>query len=81
MIVQKVFEPLNAMLEAYKARLKPKQTLAERWNAYPDPVLETGRLEMCRKLIQAAQDLLVQQDNGGKKQQIGKQTIVTTQNK
>ena len=38
------------------------------WNTYPDPVLEIGRLEMCKKLIQAAQDPLVQQDNGGKKQ-------------
>ena len=37
-LVDKVFEPLNAMLEAYEARLKTDQTLDERWNTYPrDP--------------------------------------------
>ena len=36
-----VLEPLRAMLDAFKARLKPHQTLKERSRAYPNPQLET----------------------------------------
>ena len=61
MLVQKVFEPLNAMLEAYEARLKPDQTLEERWKAYLDPVIESRRLDLCQKLVEITQALLKQQ--------------------
>ena len=40
-LADKVFEPLKALLDAYEAsRLKPNQTLEERYRAYPDPPLE-----------------------------------------
>ena len=40
-----ILEPLKAMLDAYEARLRPQQNLEERMRAYPDPALETKRLE------------------------------------
>ena len=60
-MVQKVFEPLNAMLEAFEARLKTGQTLEERARTYPDPVIESRRLDICQKLIEVTQALLQQQ--------------------
>ncbi|MCO5571299.1 hypothetical protein L7F22_025037 [Adiantum nelumboides] len=39
-LVDKVLEPLNVALEAYEARLKPKQTLEERQMRYPNPELQ-----------------------------------------
>ena len=53
--MQKVFEPLNAMLEAFEARLKTGQTLEERARNYPDPVIESRRLDICQKLIEVTQ--------------------------
>ena len=57
-LVDKVFEPLNAMLEAFEARLKPGQTQEERWRAYPEPALEKERLNMYTQLIKAVQSLI-----------------------
>ena len=64
-MVQKVFEPLNAMLEAFKARLKTGHTLEERARTYPDPVVESRRLDICQKLIEVTQALLEQQTSEG----------------
>ena len=60
-LVQKVFEPLDTMLEAFEARLKTWQTLEERARNYPDPVIESRRLDICQKLIEVTQALLEQQ--------------------
>ena len=57
-IAEKVFEPLDAILKAFEARLQPKQTLEERWLTYPYAELEKQRFEMCKKLIETAQSLL-----------------------
>ena len=39
--MEKVFESLKAMLDAYEARLRPNQTQEERYRAYLDPEIET----------------------------------------
>ena len=56
-LVEKVFEPLDALLQAYKARLKPQETLEERARKYPDLVVEARQLEIYKQLIAAAQAL------------------------
>ena len=62
-LVDQALEPLKAMLDAYEARLKPKETLEERYRAYPNPMLETKRLEILQKMIEGTQDLLEKQLN------------------
>ncbi|MCO5558438.1 hypothetical protein L7F22_012021 [Adiantum nelumboides] len=57
-LVDKVLEPLDALLQAWEARLKTNQTLEQRWLTYPQPDVETKRLEMCKELIKAAQALM-----------------------
>lgn len=54
MLVEKTFEPLDAMLKAYDARIKSNQTKENRWMTE----LEKLRFEMCQKLIQTAQALM-----------------------
>ena len=49
------------MLDAFEARLKPNQTLEDRVRAYPDPQLETKRLEIFQKMIEGTQALLQKQ--------------------
>ena len=44
--MEKVFEPLKAMLDVYKARLRPTQTQEQRYRAYPYPEIETKCLEI-----------------------------------
>ena len=39
--VDKVFEPLNMMLDSYEAKLRPNQTNEECYRAYPNRELET----------------------------------------
>ena len=51
-MVENHMETLDALLQAYKARLKPLETLEERWRQYPNPELETRRLEMYKRLIE-----------------------------
>ncbi|NHV87502.1 hypothetical protein, partial [Escherichia coli] len=52
----------KVMLKAYKeARLKPSETQEEIFRAYPDPVLETKRLEIFQKMIEGTQALLEKQ--------------------
>ena len=57
-LADKVFEPLKTMLDSYEARLRPNQTNEERYRAYPDPELETKRLEVFQKMIEGTQALL-----------------------
>ena len=45
------------MLQAYEARLKPLETMEERYRSYPDPVIESRQLEIYKKLINALQTL------------------------
>ena len=56
-----VLEPLQAMLDAFEARLKPHQTFEERQRAYLDPQLETKHLEIFQKMIEGTQALLQKQ--------------------
>ena len=56
-----MIEPLKALLDAYEARLKPNQTLEERYRAYPDPPLEQKRLEVFQKLFEVTQAALERQ--------------------
>ena len=51
-LANKVFEPLKAMLDAYKARLKPNQSNEERYITYPEPKFKTKRLEIFQKMIE-----------------------------
>lgn len=46
---EKVFEPLQAILDAYEARLRPNQTNEERLREYPDPEIEKQRLDISKK--------------------------------
>ncbi|MCO5597639.1 hypothetical protein L7F22_051720 [Adiantum nelumboides] len=57
-LVDKVLEPLDAALEAYEARLKPKKTQEERQMTYPHSEVEVGRLKMCKKLVKTAQAMM-----------------------
>ena len=59
-LVEKVNEHLDAILQAYDARLKNNQTQEQRWITYPYVELETQRLDMCQKMIQIAQALMEQ---------------------
>ena len=59
--MEKVFEPLKAMLDAYEARLRPNQTQEERYRAYPDPEIETKCLEIFQRMIKGTQALLDKQ--------------------
>ncbi|MCO5577550.1 hypothetical protein L7F22_031381 [Adiantum nelumboides] len=57
-LVDKVLEPLDALLQQWEARMNNHQTLEQRWLTYPYPEIETKRLEMCKDLIRAAQALM-----------------------
>jgi hypothetical protein len=49
------------MLKAYEARLKPLETMEERWKNYPDPAQESRQLEIYKKLVEVAQVIEEQQ--------------------
>ena len=55
--MEKVFEPLKAMLEVYEARLRPNQTQEKRYRAYPNLEIETKRLEILQRMIKGTQAL------------------------
>ncbi|MCO5594112.1 hypothetical protein L7F22_048133 [Adiantum nelumboides] len=57
-LVDKVLQPLDALLQQWEARLNNTQTLEQRWLLYPYPEIETKRLEMCKDLIRVAQALM-----------------------
>ena len=54
---EKHFKPLDALLKAYEERLKPLETLEERWRKYPDPAVEARQLEIYQRLMEVAQAL------------------------
>lgn len=56
-LTEKHFEHLDALLQAYEARLKPLEILEERWQNYPDPAQEARQLEIFKRLTEAAQAL------------------------
>ena len=60
-LADKLFEPLDAMLKAYEARLKPLETMEERWKNYPDAAQESRQLEIYKKLVEAVQAIEEQQ--------------------
>lgn len=45
-MAEKHMETLDALLQAYEARLKPLKTLEERWRLYLDPQIEARRLDL-----------------------------------
>ena len=57
-LIEKVFEPLKAMLDAYDAT---NQTNEERFRAYQNHELETKTLEIFQKMIEGTQALLNKQ--------------------
>ena len=56
-LAEKHFEPSDAMLQAYEARLKPLETLEKRYRKYPDLALEVRQFEIYQKFIEVAQAL------------------------
>ena len=53
-----MFEPLEAILKAYEAKVEKRQTIENQWMTYPNVELEKLRLEMCRKMIEITQALI-----------------------
>ena len=45
-LAEKKLETIDGMLQAYEARLKPLETLEERYRSYPDPIMEARQLEI-----------------------------------
>ena len=56
-MAEKHFEPLDAMLQAYEARLKPLEALEERYKKYQVLAVEARRLEIYQRLMEVAQTL------------------------
>ena len=54
-LAEKVFKPLQAILDAYEARLRPNQTNEERLRVYLDQKIEKQRLDIFQKMIQVTQ--------------------------
>ena len=54
-LVDKIHEPLDALLKAYEARLKPLGTMEDRWRNYPDAAIESRQLEIYKHLIETLQ--------------------------
>ena len=44
-------------MQAYEARLKPFETMEERWKHYPNSAIETRQFKNLRQLIEATQAL------------------------
>lgn len=63
-LAEKVSKPLQAILDAYQARLRSNQTNEERLRAYPDPEIEKERLDIFQKMIQVTQSPLDRQNMG-----------------
>ena len=45
-LANKIFEPLDILLMAYKSRLKSKDTLEVQWEKYQDPKFEKCQLRL-----------------------------------
>ena len=63
-LAEKVFKPLQAILDAYEARLKPNQTNEERLRAYPDPEIKKQRLDIFQQMVHVTKSLLDKQNMG-----------------
>ena len=59
-LTNKIFEPLDTLLMAYKSRLKSKDTLKVQWKKYPDLKLKKGQFAICKCLIKVTQKLVEQ---------------------
>ena len=59
-LAEKHMETLDALLKAYKARLRATETLEQRWRRYPDPKNEARQLEIYRRLLETTQALINQ---------------------
>ena len=61
MLAGKIFEPLDAILQAYEARLKQNwKTMKERAEEYPDPMEQKRLLGLFTRIIEVTQSLLEQ---------------------
>ena len=58
-----MLDAYKATLDAYKDRLRPKQTNEERYRAYPNSKIETKSLEIFQKMIKGTQALLNKQSD------------------
>ena len=47
----------------YEARLKPLETLEERWRQYPDPQIEARRMDLYQRLVETTQALMEENKN------------------
>ena len=54
-LVDKIHEPLDALLKAYEARLKPLETMEDRWRNYLDAAIESRQLELYKRLVETLQ--------------------------
>ena len=50
-LAEKKIEPLDALLQAYKARFKPQETLEERWKRFPNLTIEARHLEIYKNAV------------------------------
>ena len=57
LVTSGVREPLEALLKAYEARLKPLETMEDRWKHYPNPAIESRYLEIYKQLIETLQSI------------------------
>ena len=51
-------ETLDAMWQAYEARLKLLETLKERWRQYLDPHIKVRRMDLYQRLVETTQALM-----------------------
>ncbi|MCO5569950.1 hypothetical protein L7F22_023664 [Adiantum nelumboides] len=49
-LVYKIFEPINLVLEAFQAGLKAGQNMENKWKNYPSPDMEAAKLEAYQNL-------------------------------
>lgn len=56
-VLAEKMDELDAKLAAYEARLRPNETLEERYRRYPESAVESRQLDISKRLIEAAQAL------------------------
>ena len=66
-MADKIFEPLDTLLMAYKSRLNFGEPLNIQWDNYPDSELEKRRFSICcKRLVKVTQKLVEQNQNKDK---------------
>ena len=66
-LVEKIFEPLDAILQAYEARLKANWKTMKEWaEEYPDPAEQKRLLGLFTRIVEVTQSLLEQQEKDKK---------------